>query len=165
MSWHISNKYACDYGKRFLGCCNGVSALDACTDGCPQNDLRPASFEKQYSSEARTAQCSSGGEWYMCPGTTPPFLGWWVFLSHHFSMKAFSCRKQSSQHVRFVSRNENPIPQRRFTFDIFKRKRKLTGQLKLPNESMPNQWLPKWPAYWSSSFREPGRQGAIFPNA
>lgn len=63
----IRFKY-CAQKERLIGQHTGAN-------GCPQNGLQPASFEKQYSSDVRDAQCSSGGEWYMCPDTTPPFLG------------------------------------------------------------------------------------------
>lgn len=54
----------CHLRNRFVGCCS----TSACTDGCPHDDLRPASFNPQ--------DCRQGGSWYTCPFTTPPpFMG------------------------------------------------------------------------------------------
>ena len=66
--------YACDFGERFLGCCVNGSSADTCTHGCPQEDLLPASFEKEYYDYTTRAACMSG-DWWSCESTTPPFLG------------------------------------------------------------------------------------------
>ena len=66
--------YACDFGERFLGCCENGSAADTCTNGCPQQDLLAASFEKQYY-DGITASACTRGEWWTCENTLPPFLG------------------------------------------------------------------------------------------
>lgn len=66
--------YACDFGKRFLGCCENSSPADTCTNGCPQEDLLPASFEKEYFDYITRAACTRG-IWWSCANTSPPFLG------------------------------------------------------------------------------------------
>lgn len=66
--------YACDFGERFLGCCENGSPADTCTNGCPQEDLLPASFEKQYYDDITAAACTRG-DWWSCANTYPPFLG------------------------------------------------------------------------------------------
>lgn len=66
--------YACDFGERFLGCCVNGSPADTCTHGCPQEDLLPASFEKEGYDYITRAACTSG-DWWSCANTVPPFLG------------------------------------------------------------------------------------------
>ena len=66
--------YACDFGERFLGCCANGSPADTCTAGCPQEDLLPASFEKEYYAYTTSAACTQGN-WWSCEDTLPPFLG------------------------------------------------------------------------------------------
>ena len=66
--------YACDFGERFLGCCANGSPADTCTTGCPQEDLLPASFEKEYYDYTTSAACTQGS-WWSCENTSPPFLG------------------------------------------------------------------------------------------
>ena len=64
--------YACEFGERFLGCCaNGSPAV---TSGCPQEDLLPASFKKEYYAYTTSAACTQGS-WWSCADTSPPFLG------------------------------------------------------------------------------------------
>ena len=65
--------YACDFGSRFLGCCNGESVSYVCNSGC-YNQI-PASFEAHYYNDVTKNDCSSGSEWYVCKHTTPPFFG------------------------------------------------------------------------------------------
>ena len=66
--------YACDFGERFLGCCVNDSPAYTCTHGCLQEDLLPASFEKENYDDITRAACTSG-DWWSCANTTPPFLG------------------------------------------------------------------------------------------
>lgn len=66
--------YACDFGERFLGCCENGSSADICTHGCPPEDLLPASFETEYYDYITTAACTRG-DWWSCANTSPPFLG------------------------------------------------------------------------------------------
>lgn len=66
--------YACDFGERFLGCCENGSPADTCTNGCPQKDLLPATFEKEYYDYVTKAACTTGN-WWSCTNTSPPFLG------------------------------------------------------------------------------------------
>lgn len=66
--------YACDFGKRFLGCCANGSPADTCTHGCLQENLLPASFAKEYYDDITRAACTSG-RWWSCANTAPPFLG------------------------------------------------------------------------------------------
>ena len=69
--------YACDYGSRFLGCCNLDSNIDSvayvCNNGCPKQI--PASFEAQYYNDISISNCSSGSDWYVCEYTKPAFFG------------------------------------------------------------------------------------------
>lgn len=66
--------YACDFGERFLGCCEYGSPAETCRAGCPQEDLLPASFEKEYYYYITPAACTKG-DWWSCANTSPPFLG------------------------------------------------------------------------------------------
>lgn len=66
--------YACDFGERFLGCCENGSPANTCTNGCPQKDLLPATFEKEYYDYITAAACTTG-DWWSCANTSPPFLG------------------------------------------------------------------------------------------
>ena len=66
--------YACEFGERFLGCCANGSPADTCTTGCPQEDLLPATFEKEYYDYTTSAACTQGS-WWSCENTSPPFLG------------------------------------------------------------------------------------------
>ena len=66
--------YACDFGERFLGCCENGSPTDTCTNGCPQEDLLPASFDKEYYNYITKTACTRG-DWWSCEDTSPPFLG------------------------------------------------------------------------------------------
>ena len=66
--------YACEFGERFLGCCANGSPADTCITGCPQEDLLPASFEKEYYAYTTNAACTQGS-WWSCEDTSPPFLG------------------------------------------------------------------------------------------
>ena len=66
--------YACDFGERFLGCCANGSPAVTCIYGCPQEDLLPASFEKEYYNYITRASCTRG-DWWSCADTSPPFLG------------------------------------------------------------------------------------------
>lgn len=66
--------YACDFGERFLGCCENGSPASTCTNGCPQEDLLPASFEKVYYDYVTRAACTRG-DWWSCANISPPFLG------------------------------------------------------------------------------------------
>ena len=65
--------YACDYGSRFLGCCDTTSVSSVCNNGC--NRQIPASFDGQYYSDITTNNCSFGSEWYVCAYTKPTFFG------------------------------------------------------------------------------------------
>ena len=66
--------YACDFGERFLGCCANGSPAVTCIYGCPQEDLLPASFEKEDYDYTTRASCTRGN-WWSCADTSPPFLG------------------------------------------------------------------------------------------
>lgn len=66
--------YACDFGERFLGCCDNSSTADTCINGCPQKDLLPATFDAEYYDYVTEAACTSG-DWWSCASTSPPFLG------------------------------------------------------------------------------------------
>lgn len=66
--------YACDFGEKFLGCCENGSPASTCTNGCPQEDLLPASFEKVYYDYVTRAACTRG-DWWSCADISPPFLG------------------------------------------------------------------------------------------
>lgn len=68
--------YACGWGTGFLGCCANTSAEDACQSGCPQADLRPASFDQQhYDSITKNITCPYGSLCYTCRETQQPFMG------------------------------------------------------------------------------------------
>ncbi len=66
--------YACDFGERFLGCCKNGSPANICTNGCPQEDLLPATFEEEYYDYVTRAACTTG-DWWSCANISPPFLG------------------------------------------------------------------------------------------
>lgn len=66
--------YACDFGERFLGCCDPGSPADTCINGCPQQNLLPATFDAEYYDYVTRAACTSG-DWWSCANTSPPFLG------------------------------------------------------------------------------------------
>ena len=66
--------YACDFGDRFLGCCENGSPANICTNGCPQEDLLPATFEEKYYDYVTRAACTRG-DWWSCANVSPPFLG------------------------------------------------------------------------------------------
>ncbi|KAF6228570.1 hypothetical protein HO173_011873 [Letharia columbiana] len=60
----------CHLRNRFVGCCS----TSACTDGCPHDDLRPASFNPHIRSQNQ--DCRQGGLWYNCLFTNSPgFMG------------------------------------------------------------------------------------------
>ena len=63
--------YACSSGSNFVGCCNS----EPCSNGCPDGNLEPASFDPNYYGQFSDQQCSSGSRWYTCSKTSPPFLG------------------------------------------------------------------------------------------
>ncbi|KAL2057524.1 hypothetical protein ABVK25_001908 [Lepraria finkii] len=65
--------YVCDFGSRFLGCCDFDSTAHVCNDGCA--NVLPASFEAQYYNDVTKNDCSDGSEWYACEFTTPTFFG------------------------------------------------------------------------------------------
>lgn len=65
--------YVCDFGSRFLGCCDFDSTAHVCNDGCA--NVLPASFEAQYYNDVTKNDCSDGSEWYTCEFTTPTFFG------------------------------------------------------------------------------------------
>ena len=66
--------YACDFGERFLGCCDNSSPADTCTNGCPQQNLLPATFDEEYYDYVTRAACTRGN-WWSCANISPPFLG------------------------------------------------------------------------------------------
>lgn len=66
--------YACDFGERFLGCCENGSPASTCTNGCPQEDLLPATFEEENYDYITQAACTRG-DWWSCANISPPFLG------------------------------------------------------------------------------------------
>ena len=66
--------HACDFGARFLGCCDNGSTADTCINGCPQQNLLPATFDPEYYDYVTKAACTSG-DWWSCASTSPPFLG------------------------------------------------------------------------------------------
>lgn len=68
--------YICeDKPNRFVGCCT----IDPCStkDGlCPDNDVRPASFDPDAYDQILAQQCVDPGFlWYTCRDSSPPFMG------------------------------------------------------------------------------------------
>lgn len=63
--------YSCGSGSRFVGCCDSAP----CEYGCPDGNLKPASFDKNYYGKFSDQQCPTGSRWYTCSATDPPFLG------------------------------------------------------------------------------------------
>ncbi|KAL6901408.1 hypothetical protein GGI43DRAFT_383028 [Trichoderma evansii] len=68
--------YICeDKPNRFVGCCT----VDPCStkDGlCPDNDVRPASFDPDAYDQILAQQCVDPGFlWYTCRDSSPPFMG------------------------------------------------------------------------------------------
>ena len=66
-----SNWYACGSGSLFVGCCTS----DPCANSCPDDNLRPASFNSKFYGSIPNEQCPPGSLWYTCAATNPPFLG------------------------------------------------------------------------------------------
>ncbi|KAH7002196.1 hypothetical protein EDB80DRAFT_720116 [Ilyonectria destructans] len=70
--WICANKPG-----RFIGCC--TSNPCETDDGvCPDDDLEPATFGKDAYAEIPGQACVSDNylvQWYICAGTTPPFIG------------------------------------------------------------------------------------------
>ncbi|KAI9705267.1 MAG: hypothetical protein M1820_005265 [Bogoriella megaspora] len=62
--------YSCGSGSHFVGCC----LSEACANGCPAGNLKPASFDPAYYGDFPDQECSAG-DWYTCNKTQPPFLG------------------------------------------------------------------------------------------
>ena len=54
-----SNYYACDFGSRFVGCCQN----EPCESGC--TDVEPASFKKERLADLPGALCPGGSLWYV----------------------------------------------------------------------------------------------------
>ena len=63
--------YACQSNTNFVGCC----ALQACTHGCSDGNLEPASFNPSFEGRFHDQQCPTGSRWYTCASTQPPFMG------------------------------------------------------------------------------------------
>lgn len=63
--------YACPRGAGFLGCC----ASNPCNNnGCPDGNLKPASFNGSDYGNFPDQECTAG-QFYTCANTKPPFLG------------------------------------------------------------------------------------------
>lgn len=62
--------FACSSGSRFLGCCGS----DPCQNGCPQTNLKAASFNATDYGQFTNQNCVTG-QFYTCENTNPPFLG------------------------------------------------------------------------------------------
>lgn len=56
---NLSNYYACDFGSRFVGCCQN----EPCESGC--TDVQPASFNKERFGDIPGALCPGGSLWYV----------------------------------------------------------------------------------------------------
>ena len=76
-----SQFYTCkNLTNHFVRCCNTPLCNDAAdgvdgTNGCPDKDLKPASFT-EYHDDDVTQGCHQGSLWYTCPDAIPlPFLG------------------------------------------------------------------------------------------
>lgn len=62
--------FVCPSGSRFLGCCTS----DPCQNGCPENDLKVASFNSTDYGLFANQECVAG-QFYTCEKTNPPFIG------------------------------------------------------------------------------------------
>ncbi|KAM5345200.1 hypothetical protein ACJ41O_011062 [Fusarium nematophilum] len=72
------NFYICrNSPTRFIGCCSS-NPCGSRKGLCPDEHLRPASFEAEQHNQILDQACISDNRdvrWYSCAGTTPPFLG------------------------------------------------------------------------------------------
>lgn len=62
---------------RFIGCCTS-NPCETDYGVCPDDDLKPATFDKDAYAEIPGQACVSDNylvQWYICAGTTPPFIG------------------------------------------------------------------------------------------
>ncbi|KAJ4265068.1 hypothetical protein NW762_005312 [Fusarium torreyae] len=62
---------------RFIGCCS-INPCGTRKGLCPDEHLKPASFEKEHQSEILPQACVNDNvdvSWYTCSGNTPAFLG------------------------------------------------------------------------------------------
>ena len=62
--------FVCSSGSRFLGCCES----NPCQNGCPENNLKAASFNTTDYGQFANQECVTG-QFYTCNKTNPPFLG------------------------------------------------------------------------------------------
>lgn len=61
-----------DYSDKFIGCC----ITGDCDDSyCRNFSLTPAQFNASYYTEIPDQDCHSGGAWYTCKNSNPPFVG------------------------------------------------------------------------------------------
>lgn len=70
--WICANKPA-----RFIGCCTS-NPCETDYGVCPDDDLEPVTFDKDAYAEIPGQACVSDNylvQWYICAGTTPPFIG------------------------------------------------------------------------------------------
>lgn len=56
---NLSDFYACDFGSRFVGCCQN----EPCESGC--TDVEPASFNKDRFKDVTGALCPGESLWYV----------------------------------------------------------------------------------------------------
>ncbi|KAL7925658.1 hypothetical protein ACQKWADRAFT_282639 [Trichoderma austrokoningii] len=68
--------YICeDKPNRFVGCCT-VNPCSTSSGLCPDNDVRPASFNPDAYDQILAQQCADPGFlWYTCRDSSPPFMG------------------------------------------------------------------------------------------
>ncbi|KAF5002090.1 hypothetical protein FGRMN_573 [Fusarium graminum] len=62
---------------RFIGCCS-INPCGARKGLCPDQHLKPASFDKVHQGEIPPQACVNDNvdvAWFTCPGTFPPFVG------------------------------------------------------------------------------------------